>query len=1247
MTSLIVILVICFTLKSASLATASIGPRPKETLPHPPSFGTEDLPFYSPAASPECNSARDPFHGDTKVLPSPSPWIEVLQSSPSPELELSPSPELDFLQISPSPELEEPQPSSVPGNDEDPYIHSPPTEFTSRTFRRSLRNKDSFYKEDPVDQSRKIKVDLDIKLRASGVVSLNGMKSFIRNITCSEDGTVRIQLKKSAPVSSLQTMYPKNAVLAIDHSVFGSCRISPPRRKPAKESKDERQERLLNEELSHSAEFSDTFMFISSVTGSPQNAIVSGTPTFFFSMFEEASFNISREPAANENLKNSSRFSASNTEENGRMMPTTIRQTPWKRELTFKLLKNLELKTKTLFYNRIDFKGVNINWKYGLMNIETVFIHDYSIDSTMTLAITKGVSSRDFVKEIGNVLVYGLQGLGYLDKLSNDGTSFTYTLPQLKVGIYFELALVANIGLKVKLNSQLKAEQRYETGRREITVFLRGFLPIYVIGSRTKVLSSFSFQNNFLPQVPNQNSRAEFTIKGFLGLRPRIALYIPFMEGKVSVDLGVELAAKTNVPFFKAFSPVKTGRTFGSCDTCHHIRVEGSFKLRNPMLSGRIAYDYDLGFLGQNSKFKVDREGKLPFPDFSISKKFATACFIPEFEGNAEVCGESCCDKRSENRCRKSDSLTEPTCGASPSPSPASPTPVPEGVEAASFTDPHLRTFDGLAFDCQAIGEFVMTKSQAAGFEVQARFSGPNTKGTVTTGVAVRVKNSATVQVSIALKASKDSVQIGGCQTISFVNSVVRDLRSGSGLDDVDVSVVSNRYQIQYKNDISVSFSVRPDPTFGCFMESLIIFLPRKLLKEDVRGLLGTPNGNTIDDWTDSLGKVFALPTTEEDFLFERAYNYCTAHWCLRDESKSLFTYETGTSFNSYKKCDLPYQGPLDLSNVPHDVKDVCQSDSACLVDGIVGGVAAARQALTVQSRVEEQIGRRTTVFNKTTGKALITFEPPVIPIAVPTTVTVTLKLRGKEIQREGLLSFILYQIDSSGESTSLVLLEEAQPGNFVSNIELVAYRADENFRFRVVPHVNYKDVNDSSLVTEGRLGVRATNNLTGNNLHSSDQASIIVPNLSGVEIVAHSERSLFYDFARGIDVISTTFLNKTVGILCSDESLYLSTDVIITPSALSETSIVKIGKARTDGMWSKSTVLRLSGNTLNTTDRSTVVRITVREDSGKKKVIGTLSLSVTLSILRTAICPGTPFAELRIVDGIMQIKLTLIKSSE
>ena len=286
--------------------------------------------------------------------------------------------------------------------------------------------------------------------------------------------------------------------------------------------------------------------------------------------------------------------------------------------------------------------------------------------------------------------------------------------------------------------------------------------------------------------------------------------------------------------------------------------------------------------------------------------------------------------------------------------------------KATGWGDPHFVTFDGLKYDCQANGEVVLLKSLISNFEIQGRFSLAGSDVTVTTGVVVRESGDETtgssttpiIQVSMATTDATSTpataTTLVGCPVMFYVDGSVQDLSSltsgefGGNFAGVIITIPSsNTIVISYPStDLRLEMTVSSFRNVCYF--SVDYYLRDEYCKatssEQLVGLLGSPNNNKDDDWMTMDGTALPIPEGFKSLIYEPAYDYCTANWCLRDASLSLFTYEAGTTFNDFANCDMPYVGSTEtaIDNAPSCLRELCQNDLGCLVDAVTLGPGAA-----------------------------------------------------------------------------------------------------------------------------------------------------------------------------------------------------------------------------------------------------------------------------------------------------------------
>ncbi|CAB9503462.1 RHS Repeat [Seminavis robusta] len=213
--------------------------------------------------------------------------------------------------------------------------------------------------------------------------------------------------------------------------------------------------------------------------------------------------------------------------------------------------------------------------------------------------------------------------------------------------------------------------------------------------------------------------------------------------------------------------------------------------------------------------------------------------------------------------------------------------------------DPHITTYDGLRFDCQGEGEFVLAKTIDSDntFEVQGRFksTGKSKMVTITQGISITTG----VEGEPDLDVYTEEVD-GTCVLMYYVDGNATDFSEpvpGISFEDSETD-----YIFYTGSGIMYSVSAK-DGKFGCVLNSKLC-LPRSLVDdEDIVGLLGTPDGSPDNDWTTPSG----AERNQDDIGKPMGYAYCTTDWCVRNAEDSIFGYLEGTSHADYFNCDAPY----------------------------------------------------------------------------------------------------------------------------------------------------------------------------------------------------------------------------------------------------------------------------------------------------------------------------------------------------
>lgn len=287
-----------------------------------------------------------------------------------------------------------------------------------------------------------------------------------------------------------------------------------------------------------------------------------------------------------------------------------------------------------------------------------------------------------------------------------------------------------------------------------------------------------------------------------------------------------------------------------------------------------------------------------------------------------------------------------------------------------------------LSIGCQAAGEFVLSKAILKDyhydFEARARFSNykvANFKWTWTTGVVIQ--QDVTVQISIGEESStsEHSNMFENLPINFYVNGEPRLLSQGSGDHRVMVSVDGFHINLFFVST-GIHVRVRVLPSTVVNHNNLNDHVPGSINAYicipddnenivDVMGLLGTPNGDKQDEWMDMNGNLVPMEIDSSTQNSAKEYNYCTTHWCIRDEADSLFAYEDGYSFSHYNGCDDPEARRLEGTTatngeeeIHHEIVDICSvldTPDACVQDGVAMGVGAAHAAVQAILSLQQQ----------------------------------------------------------------------------------------------------------------------------------------------------------------------------------------------------------------------------------------------------------------------------------------------------
>jgi len=206
--------------------------------------------------------------------------------------------------------------------------------------------------------------------------------------------------------------------------------------------------------------------------------------------------------------------------------------------------------------------------------------------------------------------------------------------------------------------------------------------------------------------------------------------------------------------------------------------------------------------------------------------------------------------------------------------------------------DPHLATLDGVGYDFQAVGEYVLMRGVSdPSFEVQARFVPIGNDVSVTSAIATNLGGTALMVDA----TDATPVTIGGVAT---------------AIDDFSFVEVGNDRIFREDNTYTIVYA-GADGIVNAGDSRLIVDvvgdrvdLEVRLNTElagDLEGLLGDGDGDASNDIALADGTVLDRP-----LAFDDLYGQYRDDWRVSDEADSLFTYDDGESLAGFYDPDYP-----------------------------------------------------------------------------------------------------------------------------------------------------------------------------------------------------------------------------------------------------------------------------------------------------------------------------------------------------
>lgn len=209
--------------------------------------------------------------------------------------------------------------------------------------------------------------------------------------------------------------------------------------------------------------------------------------------------------------------------------------------------------------------------------------------------------------------------------------------------------------------------------------------------------------------------------------------------------------------------------------------------------------------------------------------------------------------------------------------------PAPPGTGGTALGDPHLRTFDGLRYDCQPEGEETLAVADSSDLEVQVR-------------TAPFLNRNVAVTVAVAARVGTDRVAfyLDGTTTHNGIaTTFAPGMNSLSG--GASVWALPGAYVVIWPDNSQLRLSVN-----GAFFGSALYIADAR--RGHVTGLLGNANSNVDDDLVTRGGTT---PLTSP-VPFRTFYGTYVESWRVT-QATSLFDYGDAQSTETFTDRSFPH----------------------------------------------------------------------------------------------------------------------------------------------------------------------------------------------------------------------------------------------------------------------------------------------------------------------------------------------------
>lgn len=245
------------------------------------------------------------------------------------------------------------------------------------------------------------------------------------------------------------------------------------------------------------------------------------------------------------------------------------------------------------------------------------------------------------------------------------------------------------------------------------------------------------------------------------------------------------------------------------------------------------------------------------------------------------------------------------------------------GSAGSSLGDPHVFTADGVEYDFQAVGEFVLLEDRDdPGFVVQVRQT------------PYRGYPNLSVNAAVAMRVQGNRVGIYAGRTLGVrVDGSTMDVDGGLQLSEGGtVERKGAKVTVTWPSGEAVAVSAGDGDLLN------VSYVPGHSSKRRLHGLLGRPDGDPDNDLTTREGRRLVRPDVDA------VYDQFGESFRIR-AAESLFDYGPGESTESYTDRAFPYGG-----REPPKVTwaELGRARALCVARGVAGDDALRACALDV-----------------------------------------------------------------------------------------------------------------------------------------------------------------------------------------------------------------------------------------------------------------------------------------------------------